>query len=284
MRTSSPALNHLWLSLLGYSILFGLLHRWVMPRLGLPEGAVLLLCGVLASAVPLVWAAADGMPSPPRPAVRPRAESLVFLMSLAIAGNLVLSLLSPRLELLWKPLGLTALPAPGGDESLTLPVALYICAVGPLLEELVFRGVLMRRLGPAGARTAVLVSALCFGLVHHDLYQGLSAFWCGLVYGWAALRYGLGVSVGLHMAGNTVAVALQLLQGAGTAGALASLLLVGVPLVLAAAGGLRRLRRRTPDREPQTAAGRLQVWRQPLLWVLLAFDTVYLVLASFRPL
>ena len=51
-----------------------------------------------------------------------------------------------------------------------------------------------------------------------------------------------------------------------------------------AAGGLRRLRRRTPDREPQTAAGRLQVWRQPLLWVLLAFDTVYLVLASFRPL
>lgn len=50
--------------------------------------------------------------------------------------------------------------------------------------------------------------------MHHDLYQGLSAFWCGLIFGYAALHYGLGTSIGLHIAGNSIAEALPLLRQA----------------------------------------------------------------------
>lgn len=94
--------------------------------------------------------------------------------------------------------------------------------VGPALEEPIYRGVVLRSLLSGGARQAILLSALCFGLMHHALYQGLSAFWCGLFFGYAALHDGLGMPIGLHIVGNSIAVALPLLRQAGTPGALAT--------------------------------------------------------------
>lgn len=125
-----------------------------------------------------------------------------------------------------------------------------------MLEELIYRGVVQRRLEPYGARLAVGLSALCFGLVHHDLYQGLSAFLGGLVFGYAALTYGLGLSIGLHIAGNTLAMALPLLREAGTPGALAMLVLLALPGVAAAAGGIRLALRRRRAPAPSVPAAR----------------------------
>lgn len=283
MSTRSPArsgLTGLYLSLLAYGAFFGLLQLKILPALGWSEGVVLLVCSLAASAVPLVWSRFVPAPRGPRPLFLPGAGQLVFLLSLSLTGNLVLMLLTPWMEKLWRPFGLTALPAPG-DERLTPLLALYICVVGPVLEELVFRGVLLRRLSPAGARVAVVLSALCFGLMHHDLYQSLSAFWCGLVFGYVYLQYGLLFSVGVHMAGNSIAVLLQWLQDRGTAASLVILLLAAAPVLITLVGILRRLRRpRTASSLPGPQPGFR--WAAPALWALLAFDTIYLILASFR--
>lgn len=273
-------LTWLWLSLLGYSVLFGLMQKYLPLIPGLSEGTVLLLCGAVASAVPLLFAAYGGWKAPPLPAEQPSAGELVFLMSVALTGNFAVMFLTPVLERLWALAGLAAEPASGGDEIITPLLAVYVCVAGPMLEELIYRGVVMRHLLP-GPRRAILISALCFGLMHHDLYQGMSAFLGGLVFGYTALRYGLIASMGLHIANNTFAVALPLLRQAGTAGAMVTVALVVAPVSIAAVGGIRRFLRRRGQTVRKVRSGRA-VWGNPALWVLLVFDTVYLIAASFR--
>lgn len=281
-HTLAPsALHRLWLGLISYSVVFALLQTRLLKPLGLPEGGLLLLCALAATGVALAVAGNPGRMFRPADA-RPSPWKVIFLMGVALTGNLAVMVATPLLEQLWKAFGLTALAQAGGDDTVTPLLAVYICLAGPVLEELLYRGVVMERLRPAGARTAILLSALCFGLMHHDLYQGLSAFWCGLVYGWAAWRYGMGASIVLHIIGNSVAVVLPLLRQAGTAGALLTLALVAAPVLIALVGGIRlALRRRRQDPTPVTARPAAGAWRSPVLWAALAFDTIYLVAASF---
>lgn len=278
----------LWLSLLAYSALFGLLQKILLPRFGLPGDVSVLISIGVASAVPLAYGAALGPAGTARPRRTPRPGAVIYLFCLAQAGGLVVMALTPLLEQLWKLAGYTAQP-PAAAEGMTTPLELlYICVLGPVLEELIYRGVVQRRLEPYGARLAVGLSALCFGLVHHDLYQGLSAFLGGLVFGYAALTYGLGLSIGLHIAGNTLAMALPLLREAGTPGALAMLVLLALPGVAAAAGGIRlalhRRRAPVPSVPAAPAAPARAVWADPALWALLLFDVVYLAALSFSRL
>lgn len=85
---------------------------------------------------------------------------------------------------------------------------LFLAIGAPLVEELFFRGLLLRalleRTGPA---VAIVVSALVFALAHFEALQfaGLAAF--GVVLAVLAWRTGrLGPSIGAHIAFNAAAV------------------------------------------------------------------------------
>ena len=73
--------------------------------------------------------------------------------------------------------------------SLTWFLATLILA--PIVEEVVFRGLIfgyLRRAG-TGFPVANLIQAVCFGLYHMNLVQGIYAFLCGLLLGYLAHRY-----------------------------------------------------------------------------------------------
>ena len=61
----------------------------------------------------------------------------------------------------------------------------------PLLEEVVFRGLILQYLGKAGTRffVANLIQAVFFGVYHMNLTQGIYAFFLGLLLGYLAYRY-----------------------------------------------------------------------------------------------
>ena len=94
------------------------------------------------------------------------------------------------------------------------PGILFLWAVvlAPALEELLFRGILLRRAERvAGMQPAVLVSALLFGLYHGNLSQGITAAAAGLALGYAYVRTdALLVSVVMHAAANAAAFLLWL--------------------------------------------------------------------------
>jgi membrane protease YdiL (CAAX protease family) len=63
--------------------------------------------------------------------------------------------------------------------------ALFGCVAAPVLEEMLFRGVILRGFLRQYSRTfAIVWSAALFGIAHMNLYQFATAFAIGIVAGW----------------------------------------------------------------------------------------------------
>jgi len=138
-----------------------------------------------------------------------------FLM---YAGNFAGILLTGLLQLI--P-GVTAVNPVAAMISSTalLPRALIVVVAAPLIEEYLFRKVLIDRMGVYGQKTAVVVSAALFGLFHGNLSQFFYAFALGLVFGYVYITSGkLRYSVGMHMLINFLG------------GVFAPMLLEGIPI------------------------------------------------------
>ena len=86
----------------------------------------------------------------------------------------------------------------------TVWMILYAGVLAPIVEEIVFRGVVLGALAKFGQTFAIVASAVLFGLFHGDFSQGGFAFCTGLVLGFAATRYSLGWAIGLHIFNNLV--------------------------------------------------------------------------------
>jgi uncharacterized protein len=81
----------------------------------------------------------------------------------------------------------------------------FACIAAPFLEEMLFRGVILRSFLQQYTRLqALLWSALIFGLAHLNAYQFFTAFVLGLVLGWLYERTrSLWPSIFLHAAFNS---------------------------------------------------------------------------------
>jgi membrane protease YdiL (CAAX protease family) len=71
-------------------------------------------------------------------------------------------------------------------------------------EELAFRGLLQSASGPARLRVAL--SAVLFALFHVDPHHVVGVLPLGLFFAWVASRYGTLVTIGAHVANNTIAI------------------------------------------------------------------------------
>ena len=84
--------------------------------------------------------------------------------------------------------------------SSVLPRVVFVVILAPVLEEFVFRKVLIDRMHVYGEKLAVITSAVIFGLFHGNLSQLFYTFGLGLVLGYVYLKTGkLRYSVALHM-------------------------------------------------------------------------------------
>ena len=113
--------------------------------------------------------------------------------------------------------------SPPSSQNGTLPVlllTLFSTAVLPaIMEELLFRGVILQLLRPAGDRIALILTSVLFGITHGTVEQIPFAFVVGLVCGYFVLKTGnIYLGMLLHFLNNAVAVVLDaLLLNASTA-------------------------------------------------------------------
>lgn len=93
-----------------------------------------------------------------------------------------------------------------------------VCLLAPVLEEMLFRGVILRSfLGQYPRSTAIGASALLFGVAHLNIYQFVAAFAIGLLLGWLYERTrSLVPCIALHGAYNTSVTALAVSDQAAT--------------------------------------------------------------------
>ena len=93
------------------------------------------------------------------------------------------------------------------------PVLMQILAVGitaPVVEEMVFRGVIMNRMHWLPAWASVAIQAILFSVVHFNMFQSLYALAAGVLLGMVYLKYRslILVIVG-HVAFNMISVVLS---------------------------------------------------------------------------
>ena len=69
-------------------------------------------------------------------------------------------------------------------------VILSAVILAPIMEELIFRKLVLDRLAGYGPAVAMSVSALVFGLAHGNFYQFFYAFLLGLIFAYIYLRTG----------------------------------------------------------------------------------------------
>lgn len=115
--------------------------------------------------------------------------------------NLLLPPMSPEFELQMKLM----------MEIMPLWVAfISLSILAPFFEEWMCRGIILRgllkRYHPA---VAIASSAAFFGLIHMNIWQGVPAFFMGLVFGYVYYKTGsLKLTMLMHCANNTIALAL----------------------------------------------------------------------------
>ncbi len=83
-----------------------------------------------------------------------------------------------------------------------------VCVLAPLLEEMLFRGIMLRSFLTQYPRwQAISMSALIFGIAHFNIYQFVLAAWLGVFLGWIYERTrSLIPGIALHAAINILVV------------------------------------------------------------------------------
>ena len=110
----------------------------------------------------------------------------------------------------------SAIPFTGGETATStvnfFVLVLSTVVIAPVVEELVFRGVIFQRMRDNhGFLISAAVSAAAFGIVHFNLMQGLFGFCMGMVFAFIYDRYHrLTASIAAHMAVNIFNVILMI--------------------------------------------------------------------------
>lgn len=141
-------------------------------------------------------------------ASRKKMTPVSFLMILAVfvAVQAILQLIAPVMEWLFNLLGFSVMAAMEAASMTadTVSMFLYLAIFAPLAEELLFRGLLLRVLEPAGKQFAILASSLLFALLHGNVIQIPFAFLVGLVLGYVTVEYSIVWAIVLHIFNNFV--------------------------------------------------------------------------------
>lgn len=90
----------------------------------------------------------------------------------------------------------------------------YAVIIAPILEELIFRKLLLERLKPFGPKIAIVLSALAFAMIHGNLSQLLYAFVLGLFFGYIAYETGsIKLTILIHVSVNFIGTGAGALLG-----------------------------------------------------------------------
>ena len=149
----------------------------------------------------------------------PAEALLMFLagMSAGALGNMITSFINSIVDSIF---GTGEIPdAFEGMTPQNIPeLAVFgfcICVIAPIIEEFIFRDILLKPLRAYGDMTAVIVTGLIFGLYHGNFDQFAYAFLLGTFYSMIAVRYNsILPTVILHAINNFLVTLSTYLPGA----------------------------------------------------------------------
>lgn len=142
-------------------------------------------------------------------------KSLLGIVSVFMFVQIVFSGVTGLMEAGLNLFGCSAMDSieAASGSSKTISMFLYVSFVGPIVEELVYRGFVLQPLKKYGNMFAIVVSSFLFGVMHGNIVQIPFAFFVGLVLAYVAQEYSLKWAMVVHIINNFVFVELVGLIG-----------------------------------------------------------------------
>lgn len=171
-----------------------------------------LLQNLLAVGIPLIFAGyflrprKKGVPLTRRPSVNTFSYGIAISMAVWVLCTFLLDISAGLLQ----NIHLIELHPENSLPTVAAALPIYlirILLVPALLEEFLFRGVILRSLRQFGDSFAIVVSAASFSLIHYNLTRDLRAFALGLILGYFVIRSG---SIWTAVAGRLCCLILSL--------------------------------------------------------------------------
>lgn len=123
----------------------------------------------------------------------------VILLGVNCAGGLV----SVLMESILNNFGFTLEKSEKILETLNAPyMILYVVIVAPIVEELIYRGMVLRFLDKFDKGAAIVGSAVLFGFMHANFSQIFFAAGVGILLGYITEEYSIKLAIILHMINN----------------------------------------------------------------------------------
>lgn len=112
--------------------------------------------------------------------------------------------------------GLT-IPAPDftfpSSKSMQAIYILYICILGPILEEIIFRGIVLNTIKKYGAFTAIIFTSIIFSMFHLNLVQFMTPLLLGILLAFVTIKTESTVpAIIIHIFNNTIATLITFLS------------------------------------------------------------------------
>lgn len=114
----------------------------------------------------------------------------VFYVTIAVLGFRIISsyltvfILAPFSNVLMPEFMLKAV-----NETIEISFFIYVCIIGPAMEEFIFRGVILAGLlKKYSVKKSVIISALLFGITHLNGIQFINGFFLGIFIGYIYVR------------------------------------------------------------------------------------------------
>lgn len=137
-----------------------------------------------------------------------KKSAFLFILTLFMSSQAVFLVMSTGAESILNVFGYSMMEEieSATSTSTLFSMFLYVSFIGPIAEELVFRGFVMRGLERFGKFTAIIGSAILFGAFHGNLIQGVFAATAGLILGYAAMEYSILWAIAIHIINNFIFV------------------------------------------------------------------------------
>lgn len=177
---------------------------WLVPWIGQDAWMVLCMASMYPLAFFLYWLILQMVPKARQKWAHPMGAGhfwgwFVICMGGVYFGNLIGQVLMAVVSVV------TGEPMVNQVEEMIMDMSLWAVILSavimaPIMEELIFRKLVLDRLAGYGPAVSVFVSALVFGLAHGNFYQFFYAFLLGLIFAYIYLRTGkIRYSMMLHM-------------------------------------------------------------------------------------
>lgn len=162
-------------------------------------------------------------------------KNVIILFILLLGLNYLCGIVSIVMESGLNVIGFTMSESEDILKSFNSPsMLIYIGVVAPVVEELIYRGMVLRFLDKFDKGLAIVGSGVLFGLMHGNFYQIFMAVGIGIFLGYIAEEYSIKLTIILHMTNNIFSfLADRLIEKVNVYSTISGDILSGIIMVIA---------------------------------------------------